>query len=89
MGGSRHASGGSTNVDELGELVDEVHEDERVLRDNPAQLGGVGDVVVGAGEEGNADDAEGDDGAAEEKYCVNKRSEFLTLWKTPNICQLD
>ena len=63
MGGACHAGGGAANVDELGELVDEVHEDEGVLRDDPAQLGRVGDVVVGAGEERDADDAEGDYGA--------------------------
>ena len=78
MGGSRHAGGGSTDVDELGELVDEVHEDERVLRDHLAQLGGVGDVVVGAGEKGDADYAEGYYGAAE-KVCGS--------WKA-YICQL-
>ena len=72
MGGAGHASSSSANVDELGELVDEVHENEGVLRDDPAQLGGVGDVVVGAGEEGDADDAEGDDGAAKENHCVYK-----------------
>ena len=34
MGGACHAGGGAAYVDELGELVDEVHEDEGVLRDD-------------------------------------------------------
>ena len=63
VGGASHACGGAAYVDELGELVDEVHEDEGVLRDDSAQLSRVGNVVVGAGEERDADDAEGDYGA--------------------------
>ena len=66
VSGAGHTSGGAAYVDELGELIDEVHEDEGVLRDDPAQLGRVSDVVVGAGEERYSDDAKGDDGAKEE-----------------------